>query len=304
MALRYARLVFLFLLMVIVSAPTSAQSFLGPSATPKNQAVAYANTSEGLQSLVEDILRAAKSKDNAKEAELIRGLVMPEESKWFSEEFGPGFGASLSAAYRRLQPNLEHDLQVIFENDVQRGWMKPKVLRYADAASTESPIDKFLNCMEEVVPLYQTAVNGDRTTYGFTRDSSQMGKITVGDPHGYFVFVQGGFRFIPQEVLMMLPKERPVRIKLDMDVMNSKIINRAPIPFSTEAMRKHIGGKVVVELILDMQGNIKESKVLEGDPILSGPVLETVKKWKFEPTRLDGDPVEVDFEISFVYQVR
>jgi len=303
MALRYGGLVLAFLLIVIVPVSSSAQSPEESSVMLKNQATAYPDTTEGLQSLVEDILRAAESKDTAKEIELIHSLLVPEDGKWFLDEFGPGFGASLSAAYRRLASNQEQDLQGIFEADAQRGWMKPKVLRYADAENTEFPVDKFLNCMDEVVPLYQTAVNGNRTTFRFARDPNQKGKIIAGDPHGYFVFVQGGFRFIPQEVLMPLPKGRPVQIKLDMDVMNSKITNKTPIQAPPEAMRKHISGKVVVEVILDVGGNIKESKVLEGDPILSDPVMEIVKMWKFEPTKLDGDPVEVDLQIPFVFQI-
>jgi TonB family protein len=304
MALRCSSLVLSFLLITMVWVPTSAQLAQAPPTAPKHPEAAYPNTSEGLQSLVEAILHAAKSKDTAIETELIHGLLVPEDSKWFSDEFGPGFGASLSATYRSLELNMGQDLQVIFENDVQRGWMKPKIFRYADAASSESPVDKFLNCMDEVVPLYQTAVDGKRTTFGFARDPSQMGKITAGDPHGYFAFIQGSFRFIPQEVLMVLPKGRPVRIKLEMDVMNSKIMNKTPIQVPPQAIEKHISGKVVVEVILDVEGNIKELKVLEGDPILSDSVMETVRKWKFEPTKLDGDPVEVDLQIPFVFQVR
>jgi TonB family protein len=60
---------------------------------------------------------------------------------------------------------------------------------------------------------------------------------------------------------------------------------------------------VVVQLILDVGGNIKESKVLKGDPILSAAVMDAVKQWRFAPTALDGDPVEVDLEIPMVFNL-
>jgi len=303
MALRCGSLVLVFLVIVIVLVPSSAQLTQEPLAAAKNQETVYPNTSEGLQSLVEGILHASRSKDTAKEIQLIHNLLLPEDSKWFSDEFGPGFGASLAAAYRRLAPNLGQDLQVIFENDAQQNLTKPKIFRYSDAATSEFPINKFLNCMDGMVPLYQTAVDGNKTAFGFAKDPSQMGKIIVGDPHGYFAFVQGGFRFIPQEVLMLLPRGRPVRIKLDMDMMNSKIINKTPMQVPPEAMTKHISGKVVVDLILDVEGNIRESKLLEGNSVLANPVMETVKKWKFQPTKLDGDPVEVELQIPFSFDV-
>jgi TonB family protein len=304
MALRYGSSVLVFVLAMIVSIRSSAESPQEPSSKPKNQEMATPNTSEGLQSLIEDIFRAAKSKDSTKEAEFIRGLLMPEDSKWFTNVFGPGFGANLSTAYRRSTPNLERELLTIFEGDVQRGWTKPKVFRFTYAESAEFPTDKILDCMNDVVPLYQTAVNGTRTLTISTSSADQKSRVIAGDPNGYFVFVDGGFRFIPADILRKLPKGRPVRIKLDMNVMDSKISNKVSPQVAPEAMKKHLSGKVVIELILDVTGNIKESRVLEGDPILSAPVLDAVKQWRFAPTTLDGDPVEVDLQIPYVFDIR
>src|SRR5256885_7885428 len=87
--------------------------------------------------------------------------IFPEGSQWFIEEFGPGFGGSMSRAYRRLAPDLEQEMRAIYEGNVQRGWMEPKIQRYADAAEANSPIDNYLNCMDEVVPRYGTAGNGE-----------------------------------------------------------------------------------------------------------------------------------------------
>jgi periplasmic protein TonB len=100
---------------------------------------------------------------------------------------------------------------------------------------------------------------------------------------------------------MKLPSERPVLITLDMLVMESKLITKTPVQMPQEALKKRIGGRVVVQLILDVRGNIKELKALEGNPILSGAVLDAVKQWRFAPTKLDGDPVEVDLRVPFSF---
>src|SRR5712691_2469859 len=128
--------------------------------SPQNSAVTYPNTSEGLQHLIGDILRAAKAEDSAKETELVCSLLMPENSTWFTDEYGPGFGTSLAAAYRRAAPDLEQEIKAIYEANVQGGRMNPKILRYGDAESVNAPIDHFLNCMNQVVPLYETAFMG------------------------------------------------------------------------------------------------------------------------------------------------
>jgi TonB family protein len=266
----------------------------------QSQEAAYPESSDGLQKFLQDILEAAKSKDTGKETALIRTLGMPEDSAWFQDEFGPAFGARLATAYRKAAPPLEEELRTVYEGNVERGWLKPKILRYADAASVDSPTDHFLNCMEEVVPLYQTAFNGDRTTYQLSRTPSESGRmrIVAGDLPGYYVYANGGFRFVPQQIFFMLPKERPVRIQLDMNVMRSKLTNDVRWTYPAEAIRQHISGKVVVHLVLDTSGKIKEINLVEGPPILRDVVLQAVRQWSFEPTTLDGDPVEVEMNVE------
>jgi TonB family protein len=127
-------------------------------------------------------------------------------------------------------------------------------------------------------------------------------KQTAGDPDGYFIYDRDGFRFIPMDVLMRLPSERPVRIKLDMNVMQSKVITKIDVGVPDEAVKKRLSGQVVVDVVLDTAGNIKDSQILEGNPIFSGPVINALKRWRFAPTMLDGDPVEVEFPITFTFQ--
>jgi len=294
----------LLLLISIASLPAHALFPQELSAIPKSQSSAYTNTSEGLRKLIGEILRAIEAKDSTKENELIRGLLLPTNSKWLTEEYGPGFGANLAIAYRKLEPTLEGEIKTIYEGNVERGWITPEIRRYTDPESVNAPIDQFLNCMEQIVPLYQTTFQGDSASLYYSQRPGENGKQVAGDLDGYFVYDQGGFRFIPIEILLKLPKERPVRIRLDMYVMRSKIINEVRVKVPLEAIKKHISGQVVIQLVLDIGGHIKESKVLEGDPILSASVMDAVKQWKFSPTTLDGDPVEVVLDIPMGFNLR
>ena len=257
------------------------------------QVGSFPDTSDGLQSLIGEILQAAKSKDAEKEAALIHSLLIPEDSTWFTDVYGPGFGASLAAAYRQVRPNLELQIRTLYEGNVKRGLMTPKILSYTDPANSDAPIDRFLNCMNQIVPLYATAFQGNRPSIVVSMGRS--GPI-AGDLAGYFVYDRGSFRFIPSEILIKLPEERPIRIQLDWSVMQSKIISQVPIHIPPESTHRNFSGEVTVEVVLDVDGNVTEAKVVDGDPILANALLEAMKQWKFAPTKLDGDPVEVDFQ--------
>ena len=280
-----------------------AQSSQDSAKPASAQGAAYANSTDGFQNLIADILQAAKDKNKAREADLIHGLLIPDGSTWFTDVYGPGFGASLAAAYQRAKPGLEAQITEVYEGDVARAWPTPKIVRYTDPESVNSPVDHFLNSMSQIVPLYATVSQGTSITLLLSLKPGGAPAQMAGDLDGYFIYDRGGFRFVPMNVLMMLPSERPVRIHLDINVMQSKIIAQPTIRPPAEAIRKHISGKVVLDFVLDTGGNVKEVKVLEGDPVLSAGVMDTVKQWRFAPTTLDGDPVEVEFQMPFEFQI-
>jgi TonB family protein len=298
------RILATWLLLLQIGLPTIATGAKQDSATTASfQTEAYTNTTDGLQKQIDDILQSIKAKNVTKEEELIHNLMIPQNSAWFMNEYGPGFGASLAGAYEREVPGLEQIIKNTYEGNVERGWTTPKLLRFENPDTTNWPTDSFLNSMNKIVPLYQTAFDGSATTFYMPLKSSANRRLPSGDLDGFFVYDQGSFRFIPENVFMKLPSERPIRIKLGMNVMNSKLLTTPRFQYPEEAIQKHISGKVMIHMVIDTQGNIKELKAVQGDPILSGAVSDDMKTWRFEPTKLDGDPVEVeiDWETGFEF---
>jgi len=298
--MRWTRLLAVTLLCLCASPAVRSQA---SSAGPNTGDGAYPNTADGLHSLISDIYQAAKEKNRGKETTLIQSLLIPENSTWFTDVYGPGFGASLAAAYQRLRPTLQDDMTAIFEADAERGWPIPSVARYTGPEAVNAPLDHFLNSMNQIVPLYEAASTGASRSIYLSLKPGVPGRPMGGDLDGYFIYDHGGFRFLPTSILLMLPRERPVRIQLDMNAMQSKIVTQVPVRIPPEAIQKHISGRVVVDVVLDTKGNVKESKILQGDPILGAAVMDAFKEFRFAPTTLDGDPVEVEFQMPFEFQI-
>lgn len=299
---------FLFFMLPALSIIQARGQQSPAASSPQNAEATFSDSSESLQKQIAEILNAIREKNSAKETELISNLLMPEDSTWFTNEYGLGFGNSLLASYRQAKPELVQEMREVFEANVGYGWMNPKILRYDDPEKTNSPIDHFLNSMNKIVPLYQTAFQGDRTSFRIKPAGPGSGirampiKVAAGDLNGYYVFVQDRFRFIPAEVLMKLPSERPVRIHLDLNVMKSKVTSKGNERFPEEFAKKHISGKAAVRVHLDVTGKIQDVTILSGDPLLTQTLLDNVKQWQFLPTQLDGDPVEVEFDVETVFQ--
>jgi periplasmic protein TonB len=79
----------------------------------------------------------------------------------------------------------------------------------------------------------------------------------------------------------------------------------APAPkYPTIAKEAKIQGTVMIDAIIDEQGNVVQAHILSGPGLLLGAALEAVNSWKYEPTRLNGEPISVQMhvEVHFVLQ--
>jgi TonB family protein len=58
------------------------------------------------------------------------------------------------------------------------------------------------------------------------------------------------------------------------------------------AEQQEIQGEVVVEILVTEAGEVGETKVIRGNPILADSVVGAVKKWKFAPFIRNGKPAK------------
>ena len=79
-----------------------------------------------------------------------------------------------------------------------------------------------------------------------------------------------------------------------------------PQPQYTEIARKaRIQGVVIVQAIIDKDGNVTNVKVLKGLPMgLDQAAVDAIKKWKFKPATLNGKPVTVYYNLTVNFQLQ
>jgi protein TonB len=70
------------------------------------------------------------------------------------------------------------------------------------------------------------------------------------------------------------------------------------------AREAHIWGTVVVNAVIDEQGNVVQAHALNGHPLLIPAALKSVLQWKYEPTLLNGVPVAVEMEVTVHFNLR
>lgn len=62
------------------------------------------------------------------------------------------------------------------------------------------------------------------------------------------------------------------------------------------AKQMHLNGTVRVEVTVNEQGMVKQTKVVGGNPVLADAAVKAVQKWKFEPGPEETRLLTFDFK--------
>jgi protein TonB len=99
-----------------------------------------------------------------------------------------------------------------------------------------------------------------------------------------------------------LPKPSLATIKVSQGVSQGLLIKRVQPKYPQSALAVHTQGAVQIEATINKEGNVVNPKVLHGDQILAHAAVEAVRQWRYKPYYLDGEPVEIQTEITITFK--
>lgn len=97
--------------------------------------------------------------------------------------------------------------------------------------------------------------------------------------------------------------EGPIQVGGD---VRPPVKTHEPPPAYTEIARKaRLQGVVIVQAIIDKQGNVTNVKLLKGLGMgLDQAAMDAIKKWRFEPATLHGKPVSVYYTLTVNFRLQ
>jgi len=99
------------------------------------------------------------------------------------------------------------------------------------------------------------------------------------------------------------PKAAVTRTRVGGAVQAAKLVNRVQPVYPPLARQTRISGTVKLHAIIGKDGAVTQLQVLSGHPLLVQSALDAVKQWRYQPTLLNGEPVEVDTEIDVIFSL-
>jgi TonB family protein len=82
------------------------------------------------------------------------------------------------------------------------------------------------------------------------------------------------------------------------------LLVKQPQPvYPASALRMHVEGAVELMATVSKNGGISSVKTLKGDPSLARAAADAVKQWKYKPYLLNGEPVEIQTQITVNFKL-
>lgn len=88
----------------------------------------------------------------------------------------------------------------------------------------------------------------------------------------------------------------PVRLHSGIDAPR-RVTDAVPI-YPALARSAGVHGVVIIEAVIDAQGDVVSTKVLRSIPLLDQAAVDAVRQWKYTPARLNGQPIPVVMTVT------
>ncbi|HJT72064.1 MAG TPA: energy transducer TonB [Terriglobales bacterium] len=91
---------------------------------------------------------------------------------------------------------------------------------------------------------------------------------------------------------------RPDRIVRQSEMLEGNIIRKVQPEYPAIAKALHLEGTVVVKAFISRDGVIERTEVERGQELLARAAVAAVRQWRYRPYYLNGQPIEVETEIT------
>ena len=125
--------------------------------------------------------------------------------------------------------------------------------------------------------------------------SGVVGGVPGGVPGGQMNGVIGG---IISNAPMAVPKVAVQRVRVSQGVTQGMVLHKVQPTYPPLARTARVQGSVLLAAVIGKDGTITNLHVISGHPLLTQAALDAVRQWRYRPYILNGEPVEVDTQVT------
>jgi protein TonB len=92
-------------------------------------------------------------------------------------------------------------------------------------------------------------------------------------------------------------------VKISETVQQAQLVSRIEPRYPPLALQTRKEGTVLLHAIISREGRITAIEVASGSPWFVQAALDAVREWRYRPTYLNGEPVEVETSITVIFRL-
>jgi periplasmic protein TonB len=99
------------------------------------------------------------------------------------------------------------------------------------------------------------------------------------------------------------PKPVLQTLNVSQGVSQGLVVKKVQPVYPRNALTMHVEGTVQLMATISKSGDIGAVKVLSGPPQLTNAAADAVKQWKYKPYLLNGEPVDIQTQVTVVFKL-
>jgi TonB family protein len=273
----------LFAISLLIPTAIRSQEKASPTAA-RAASPHYPNTTEGLRQLLQELRSLAKDGDNPGMVALVKAMEIPNCDAWLHQMYEPDKADSwMALCDANTLESKEKSMQEMFvELATQEGEISTRKVN-DDPEPGNGMEWGWLQAIKHPLDIY----------FASWKSSSPSENHPKGEPIGYFMFIDGGFRW--ESSISFAKLKTGPRPK----VVPAKLLKRVEPVYPPEANSQHIAGTVRVYFVIGADGAVYNAHAISGEGLSNDPSLrkaaeEAVIQWRYEPATIDGKPAQMN----------
>jgi len=81
-----------------------------------------------------------------------------------------------------------------------------------------------------------------------------------------------------------------------------RLVSSVAPAYPLAAKQSNVQGDVRIQATIDANGRVTQMKVISGPTLLQRAAMDALRKWKYEPTKLDGKPVSIETVVTVQFR--
>ncbi len=179
-----------------------------------------------------------------------------------------------------------------------------KVAAEPESAKSESPKTSASTVVESKLPVAEPASQPMVIKNDHAKAAAKPIAVDTPAPSVTDIASAGNLEALPN---LMAPSNTPTpvlqRLMVSQGVSRGLLVKEVQPNYPRSAVQMHIEGTVQLMANLSKKGTISAVKILSGEPLLAQAAVDAVKQWKYKPYLLNGEPVDIQTQITVNFKL-